>query len=186
MNVCRRRTPCSRKFTGPLAKPIRLKVNFSTLADAAPKEAQQLNLEERVRAFREWLSKFDLLFAHYGLENKNRDWPALVVEMAVDLIPGFQIVDAEKPGRGHPVSSPFEDIWLLVDVELVKKDLGSDRSVVSDPKAAAVLTNEAPYKARWGHLSVPSLQNKISQARRSKNRSSAAPRSARSRPDCRE
>jgi hypothetical protein len=169
MTVRRRRTPCSRKFTGPLAKPIRLKVHFSTLADAAPKEAQQLNLEERVKAFREWLSKFDLLFAHYGLENKNRDWPALVVEMAVDLVPGFQVVNAEKRGRGRPISPQLEDICLLVDAELVKQDLGADGSAASDTKAAAVLKNNPPYKARWGHLTTESLQNKISKARRSKN-----------------
>lgn len=174
MNHRRRRTRRPGKFTGPLAEPVRLKLHYSTLAGGSLEEARQRNIEEHQRAFREWLSKFDLLFAHYGVSIENRswndrDWPDLVARMAVDLIPGFRVVSAETRGRGHPTSSPFEDICLLVDAELVKQGLRSDGSVVSDGAAAEVLQDEPPYKARWGRLSVDTLRNKLSMARRSEN-----------------
>lgn len=173
MNGRPRRVPCSHKFTGPLAKPVRLEVHFSTLSDASPEDTQRLNREEHRKAFREWLSKFDLLFAHYGVniehrDWENRDWIALVTRMAVDLIPGFQIVSAGKRGPGRR-PDPFEAICLLVDVELVKRGLGSGGSSVLDSKTVAILQNEAPYKSRWGYVTEETLRNKFSKARRSTN-----------------
>lgn len=165
----RRRTKHPRKFEGPLAEPVRLKVYHSTLAGRSPEEARQLNDQERTRAFREWVPKFNLLFAHYGLDKTNHDWVALVVHMAVDFVPGFRVVSAEKRGPGRPGLSELDDICLVVDAELVKRSLRSDGSAVSDAKAVAVLTTEPPYDSRWGRLSIPSLQNKLSRARRSKN-----------------
>jgi hypothetical protein len=173
MNDRRRRTRRPAKFTGPLAEPVRLKVHSSSLADGSPEETQQRNFEERVRAFREWISKFDLLFAHYEVKierraREERDWFELFVRVVVDLVPGFRIVSADKPGRGRR-PDPFEDICLLVDVELVKRGLGSGGSSVLDSKAVTILTNEAPYKSRWGRVTEETLRNKFSKARGSTN-----------------
>jgi len=61
------------KFTGELAKPISLRLE---------------ELHEPLAALPERMKKLDLLKKHYGAT----DWAMLAYELAVDLVPGFQIV----------------------------------------------------------------------------------------------
>jgi len=83
--------------------------------------------------------------------------------MAREFVPGFQIVVGSL---GRPKTSALDNIRLLADLELVKRsNPRADGRPMSDAKAAVKLTQELPYRKRWGHLTPQAVQNRLSQVR---------------------
>ena len=172
-------TPPSRRFTGVLAEPIRIKVFHHSIAGMMEEEAKQRNAQEAKRAIETALGKLDALFRHFGIERNRRpatqaqlgetaeEWASLALQLAHAFVPGFQIVaEQQNRERGRPKVPELDHIRLLADLELIKRSQEPRGGrAMSDAQAAVKLTQEAPYNKRWGTLTAQAIQNKMRQAR---------------------
>ncbi len=164
----KKRSCAARTFTGVLTKPIRIKLLAPTISGLATEEVEHRNAEAVAAAIKTVLGKVDALFEHFDIQRSGGEgeWASLALQMAREFVPGFQIVAGEKRGRGRPKNSALEPIRLLADLELVKRsNPRPDGRSMSDAKAAVKLTQELPYKKRWGHLTPQAIRNRLSQAR---------------------
>ncbi|MGQ4274957.1 hypothetical protein [Terrihabitans sp. B22-R8] len=90
-------------FSGSLAAPIERDLPaYSLVLEAAENEQRHAKWSESI--FHERLGKLPLLFDHYGLSPSESSWPALVLALACDTVPGFQLA------LEGPASQSFPDL----------------------------------------------------------------------------
>jgi hypothetical protein len=81
------------RYSGLLNQPIVRWAGFRSIT-AEPNEQ---------RIIREWIAKVPLLLAHYGIAPNDPDrWRALAFLLALDHVPGMQVIDRPRPKRGAP------------------------------------------------------------------------------------
>ncbi len=87
-------------------------------------------------------TKVDLVFAHYELDPKKREWEKLAWNLLYDFVPGFQHF---KRSPGPPRKwTPSAEAKLIADVERIR-----DERHVSVGQACKVLARQDDY-ARFG------------------------------------
>ena len=131
-------------FTGPLAKPIR-------------RERERLPLSQGPHVIKldgsvplEWLQKIELLAKHYAVETKGpAGWGfMLALHLALDFVPGFQVVYGSEGQRGRPKKHDEHALFsLLLKVETIKF---CEPTVTDLAACERVVTEETPALAKRG------------------------------------
>ncbi len=165
----RSKTKPSKKFTGALAHPIKIKTYRSTLVGLSEEEACQKNAEAVSDALNQLGNKFDLLFQHFKITrsgNDAEDYKSLAWALAQAFVPGFQLV-ADSRSRGRPANDPLEYIRLLTDLEILKRGKRQTGSAASETALLKELVSNSRFEGRWGRYKgrVRTLANKLAQAR---------------------
>ena len=130
-----------KKFTGPLAEPIVVKVYHRTLVGLTAEEAKKRNAEEWARVVKLLSDKFELLFQYFSIPktgNVAEDYRALSWALATECFPGFQLVPAGAARPGRAAHETMFLMGLLVDVEQKKGRCGR-------------LARRFPTQRRWPH-----------------------------------
>jgi hypothetical protein len=101
----------------------------------------------------------------YGLRRTGNDDLTLSLRLAIDLHPGFKVVDINAPKpyqhrRGNPVTL----MMLIADVETVKRE--KLPRACSDSEAVRILASSQRFASRWGDFRrrVRTLKNWLSEA----------------------
>ena len=156
----------TKRYSGKLAKPIEAKLSPKGLGEYLTWNAvhQDQLLSGTIGAAVE--EKIPLLFEHFGITQTGTDldYRVLAVALAATYVPGFQIVDpASKTKAGRKIKWTDErHIKLFADVEALKRD-----KHLSSRGACRVLSKAPRYKARWGGISMKTLQEELRKARKS-------------------
>jgi hypothetical protein len=81
------------RYSGALNKPIALPVGI-LFESGSELQRQHLN--------REWNAKIRLLIEHYEINPSDpHRWQKLAIQLALDHVPGMQVVSQIKRGKGH-------------------------------------------------------------------------------------
>jgi hypothetical protein len=117
----KRRAP---NYTGALAQPIYLEDHYKWTGRLG-QPTQELDIAAiRKRAVEKAVEKFSLLFEHYKIDpNNEQSWQELAMSLALDHVPGLQVVNRPKPGR-KPTWKTGRGDELVRDVDDVKSRTG--------------------------------------------------------------
>lgn len=161
------------KFSGPLAKPIKIELRRPSLLLSDAKNSANFDEHNRqlhLGALIEQLEKIDLLRAWLGLGERANDpvtdWPVLALSLAQKFVPGFRIKDVSLgKNRGRRKEWNWEKYCnLMADVEFVQRE-----RLRSDSEACLVLVTTVKFKDRWGSFKHKTLCNKLVKARQEQN-----------------
>lgn len=93
LETAMRRSKSSPNFSGRLAEPIYEPVAGGILGDDAARKERIIN---------ELTETFDLVPLHYGVDVSVPDgWQKLSIMLALDLIPGMQVISSKPKSRGR-------------------------------------------------------------------------------------
>lgn len=109
------RRPRGKPFCSELQNPI-----YEPRLNALGRAAELMGDDRRAaRIAKAQASKVRHLFEHYEVNASSADgWRDLAIRMAVDLVPGFSVVEAQLPRAGRPRGSTPNDNWGLArDIE---------------------------------------------------------------------
>lgn len=159
-----------RKFTGSLATPLLVENFYSTLLGHGKAEVVKLRANNCSELIGSAVAKLNLLFTHYGIARTGddaQDYKTLAWSLALDFVPGFQLAAAEKSKRGRPRGNDLLYLWLLVDVEIIKRRKRRTGAPYSDVSALRELTTNSQSSPRWGRYKgrVRTLANLLARAR---------------------
>jgi hypothetical protein len=150
--------------TDNLSEPIKISLRHPTIA-SGPTAAAEANAREWMRAYEESVAKLERVLQSYGLRRTGNDDLTLSLRLAIDLHPGFKVVDINAPKpyqhrRGNPVTL----MMLIADVETVKRE--KLPRACSDSEAVRILASSQRFASRWGDFRrrVRTLKNWLSEA----------------------
>jgi hypothetical protein len=133
--------------TDNLSEPIKISLRHPTIA-SGPTAAAEANAREWMRAYEESVAKLERVLQSYGLRRTGNDDLTLSLRLAIDLHPGFKVVDVNAPKpyqhrRGNPVTL----MMLIADVETVKRE--KLPRACSDSEAVRILASSQRFASRW-------------------------------------
>jgi hypothetical protein len=161
-------------FKGELAKPIRIQTPRKptiSLLEEDSENAEKMRLHQiavrqtRTKATLERLSKLSLLLEHYGLKNECNEvkWLLLVMKLAEDYVPGFQIEERKTVGRKKSWTD-HELFMLYFQVRARIEATKSNARTINITDVCKTLLRTEPWKNKG--FTVKVLQNKYTAASR--------------------
>jgi hypothetical protein len=153
-------------YAGALNDPIQSKrlttIVFSSNGVNVDEEKTKKALEEEVR--RTLILQFEklgLLLDHYGIDRSDKDcWVKLAWHLAVDHVPGMQIVDQPSKSKRRPPkwTTPFgfELVW---EVDKIRAE---HRKGIKHAIGVAIKRN----RGRWGSVNADRLEPRYYEARK--------------------
>lgn len=115
------------KYSGDLERPLtRFRAVDGLFALGSGKTTAQLEEDARQAEREELIRRFQLLFSHYSIErteNAALDFATLAMVLAMEHVPGLQIIEGPPAKKGRPklwdVNRYME---LIPSIELIKKE----------------------------------------------------------------
>jgi len=141
-------------YLGVLNEPMDFQIARTSLLFGKPTTAMKCEYtEENIKSF---FSRVMALFEHYELDIGEEGAPmSLALALAQDHVPGFQIKDKKKRGRGRPGKwTGFKRLELYADVKCL-----SSRGH-SDLNACKILAENVKYAARYGNQTKGNLHRR--------------------------
>jgi hypothetical protein len=125
-------------FAGPLKEPIvRISALELLMLAGSETEVRKVFDDDSDRVFSLQFSKMPMLLDHYGIARDNpRCWQVLAWALAVDFVPGMEIVSHPPRKRGRtPKWKSAEGRHLLRDVDAIRNER---RKGISDAVRIAI------------------------------------------------
>lgn len=160
-------TKKKRKFTGKLAKPIR--INTQSMASksllASDEEIQNQLQRDKQELVREALSatvqqleKIVLLFEHYGIAQHDNDrWCWLAINLARDYVPEFQIESKKRRGRGKTWDDAVYAFLYFTIHKKMHQSKHSTRTLNISDVCKSLVKNHEPWKSM--NVKAKTLEN---------------------------
>ena len=151
------------KFTDELRKPIPFDLGMVVaLLEYGEDKDELVNIKQAAlrNLGKEWTRKLLLLLHHYEIEKSHPDagW-RLAFHLALDLVPGMQIVESVPRGRGRPklwTRDLYRTLFAAVEKIQAEKSIGIADTI-------RILRKRSPDA--WGKYKENTLGTRYSEAR---------------------